>query len=156
MAPRPTPSRATAALVTGLGTALYYATPDVLPSRTARGWAKAGLTAVAVAASAPEVRAEWANARHELVAAGDPAEAFAALPAASKAVVLGAGAAVLAGALGGLLAVERSVFRRGQARAAAGKRLAHTGPALLYGVLAGGLWLIPPPPPRATPPRVLT
>jgi hypothetical protein len=54
-------------------------------------------------------------------------------------------AAVLAGSIGGVCIAERWAFRRGQARAAAGKRLPHTGPALLYGALSGGLWLLPTP-----------
>jgi hypothetical protein len=37
------------------------------------------------------------------------------------------------------VAAERWVFRRGEARAAAGRRFAHSGPALLYGAVAAGL-----------------
>jgi hypothetical protein len=54
--------------------------------------------------------------------------------------------AVLAGSVSCVVAGERWAYRRGEARAAAGKRLPHTGPALLYGALAGGLWLLPDPP----------
>ena len=145
---RPTPSRAVAALVTGAATATYYATPDFIPSRTARGWVKAGLTAVSAAASVPEMRAAWTTARERQALDGEPlpSEAFRSLPAASRAVVLGSVAAALGCSVGGLLTVERWIFRRGQARAASGKRMPHTGPALLYGALAGGLWLLPMPP----------
>jgi hypothetical protein len=135
-------------VVTGLGTAAYYATPDVISSRTARGWVKAGLTAVVVAASVPELRATWAataRERQDLDGEPRPSEVFSSLPARSKAVALGLVAAVLAGSIGGVLMAERRAFRRGQARAAAGKRLPHTGPALLYGALAGALWLLPTP-----------
>ncbi len=147
MISRPTPSRAVAALVTGAATALYYATPDLISSRTARGWAKAGLTAVSVAASVPDLRAAWASARERQALDGEvlPSGAFSALPAGSKAVVLGSVAAAVACSVGGVLTAERWVFRRGQARAASGKRLPHTGPALLYGALASGLWLVPTP-----------
>jgi hypothetical protein len=134
-------------VVTGVGTAVYYATPDLISSRTARGWAKAGLTALAVAASVPELRATWATARsrQELDGEALPSEVFRALPASSKAAALGFGAAVLAGSVGLVVIAERWAFRHGQARAAAGRRLPHTGPALLYGAVAGGLWLLPPP-----------
>jgi hypothetical protein len=50
-------------VVTGAGTAVYYATPDVTSARTARGWTKAGLTVRSVAATVPELRATWATAR---------------------------------------------------------------------------------------------
>jgi hypothetical protein len=152
MVPRPTSSRAVAVVVTGVGTAMYYATPDVISSRTARGWAKAGLTALAVAASVPELRAAWAVARErpELDDGALPPDAFGSLPARSKAVVVGSAAAVLAGSIACVLVAERWAFRHGQRRAAAGKRLPHSGPvlvygALVYGALASGLWLLPTP-----------
>jgi hypothetical protein len=147
MVTEPTRSRAVAAVVTGVGTAVYYATPDFISSRTARGWTKAGLTVVSVAASVPELRATWATARgrQELDGEGPPSEVYRSLPATSKAVVFGFVAVVLAGSIGCVLIAERWAFRHGQARAASGKRLPHTGPALLYGALASGLWLLPTP-----------
>jgi hypothetical protein len=142
-----TPSRAVAAVVTGVGTAVYYATPDFIASRTARGWAKAGLTALVAAACVPELRATWATTRErqELDGEAPPSEVFRSLPARSKAVVCGFVAAVFAGSIGAVLIGERWAFRHGQARAASGQRLPHTGPALLYGALASGLWLLPTP-----------
>jgi len=144
MSSRPTFSRAAAALVTGAATAAYYATPDVIASRTACGWVKAGLTAVSVAASVPDLRAArvLARQRRELDGGALPSDTVGSLPAGSRAVVLGAAAAVLACAVAGVITAERRIFRRGQARAASGKRLPHTGPALLYGALASGLWLL--------------
>lgn len=141
------PTRAVAAVVTGVGAAVYYATPDFISSRAVRGWAKAGLTALTVAASAPELRATWATARErqECTAEALPSEVFRSLPASSRAVGFGFVAAVVAGSMGCVLIAERWAFRHGQARAASGKRLPHTGPALLYGALAGGLWLLPTP-----------
>ncbi|MCZ2860652.1 hypothetical protein [Blastococcus sp. VKM Ac-2987] len=143
----PTPPRTFPALVTGVATTLHYALPDLVPSRTARGWTKAGITAVALAAAFPDLRATWATTREQLQVDGEPvfSTAFSSLPVVRQAVVLGIGAAVLAGSAGGVLAGERWAFRRGEARAAAGKRLPHTGPALVYGALAGVLWLLPPP-----------
>jgi hypothetical protein len=147
MITEPTPSRAVAAVVTGVATAVYYATPDLISSRTARGWAKAGLTALSVAASVPELRATWVTARERQELDGEPlpSDVFRSLPALSKAVVFGSVAAVLAGSIGLVVIAERRAFRLGQTRAASGKRLPHTGPALLYGALASGLWLLPTP-----------
>jgi hypothetical protein len=143
----PTPKRAVAAVVTGVGTAVYYATPDFISSHAVRGWAKTGLTALSVAASVPELRATWdtARERQESAAEAPPWEVFRSLPARSRAVGFGFVAALLAGPIGCVLIAERWAFRHGQARAASGKRLPHTGPALLYGALAGGLWLLPTP-----------
>ena len=142
MSAQPTPSPA-AVLTTGAVSALYYATPDLIPSRTARGWVKAALTAVSVAQSWPELRAAWVTVRREV--GEQVAAAYEGLPAVGKAVVLGSVAAALGAATGGVVTAERWVFRRGQARAAAGRRLPHTGPALLYGALSAGLRLLPPP-----------
>jgi hypothetical protein len=136
--------RTVSVLVSGAGTALYYATPDVISSRRARGWAKAGIAAVSFAAAVPEFRAAWADARASQEGDAD-AVTFSSLPVRTRAVLLGSGAAVLALSVRGLVAVERRAFRHGEARAAAGKRLAHTGPALLYGALSSGLWLLPTP-----------
>ncbi|SFO74215.1 hypothetical protein SAMN05660464_0891 [Geodermatophilus dictyosporus] len=143
-----TPSRAVAAVVTGVATAVHYATPDLVPSRTARGWTKAGITALAVAASVPELRATWADVREQQQREGEalPVEALRSLPVRSRVVVLASVGAVLAGSIGGIVLAERWAFRHGQARAAAGRRWPHTGPALLYGAVAGGLWFLPPPP----------
>ncbi|WP_347056922.1 hypothetical protein ABC795_09435 [Blastococcus sp. HT6-30] len=63
MTTRPTSSRGVEAAVTGAVTGLYYATPDFIPSRRARGWAKAGLVAASVAAAIPGARAARATAR---------------------------------------------------------------------------------------------
>jgi hypothetical protein len=147
MITRPPTSRAVAAVVGGLATTAHYAMPDLIASRTTRGWAKAGLTALAFAAAVPELRATWAGAREQQEHDGGPtpSEVLTSLPATSKAVALGTVAAVLAGSVAGVVAVERRAYRHGQARAAAGKRLPHTGPALLYGVLASALWLLPAP-----------
>jgi hypothetical protein len=102
---------------------------------------------VSVAAAAPELRAAWALAREGLVLGGESRRSpkVSPLSGRNKAAALAPVTAVLACSVGLLLTAERWIFRRGQARAAAGKRLPHTGPALLYGVLAGGLWLLPAP-----------
>jgi hypothetical protein len=130
-----------------VATAGYYALPDVISSRSARGWAKAGLTAVAVAASVPDLREAWATAREgwEREVEADPSKNLRSQPLGTRILVLGSVAGVLTCTAGGMLIAERWVFRRGQARAASGKRLPHTGPALLYGALASALWLLPPP-----------
>ena len=143
----PTQSPTLQALITGVATAAHYALPDLISSRTARGWTKAGISAVALAAAVPDLRATWATSREQLQAAGDPPlpTVVGELPAGKKAVLIGVAAAVVAGSIGGVVVAERKAFRRGEARAAAGKRLPHTGPALLYGALAGGVMLLPTP-----------
>ena len=109
MITRPTPSRAVAALVTGAGTARFSATPEFISSCATRGWVKAGLTAVTVAASVPELRAAWATAREQQELDGEAlsSEVFSSLPTGSKAAVLGFVAAVLACWVGGVLTAER-------------------------------------------------
>ena len=150
MSDRPEPSRAVAALVSAAATTAYYATPDVIASRTARGWAKAGLAALSSAVAVPEVRAAWAMSREQQDVDGVAhAPTLGPLPVRSKVVVLGSVGVVLAGSLGFVRIAERWVFRHGEARAAAGRRLPHTGPALVYGALAGGLWLLPTPSPSS-------
>jgi hypothetical protein len=144
----PTSPRAASVLVSGAATAFYYASPDFIPSRTARGWAKAGATAVSLAVAVPELRAAWAVARAEQHPAGGDTGSpvtFASLPGRSRLLLLGAGAAAVAVAARGMIAAERWAFRHGESRAAAGKRLPHTGPALLYGALTTGLWFLSPP-----------
>jgi hypothetical protein len=146
----PTSPRPVAILVSGAATALYYATPDFIPSRTARGWAKLGITAVSLATAFPEMRAAWTAAgRRPEPAGGEPSPPvpFGSLPARSKFVLLGSGAVLAALSVRGVIAAERWAFRHGEARAVAGKRLPHTGPALLYGALASGLWFLPTPSP---------
>ncbi|MCZ2824249.1 MULTISPECIES: hypothetical protein [unclassified Modestobacter] len=141
------PPRAGAVLASGAATVLWYAMPDVISSRTARGWAKVGLFAGSLALSAPELRAASATTRARPGPGGDddPPLTFRSLPVGTQAVTLGSAAAALALAARGVVAGERWAFRQGQARAAAGKRLPHTGPALAYGALTIGLWLVPAP-----------
>ena len=145
------PSLVRAAVAGGIATTVHYAMPDFISSRRTRGWTKVGVTALALAASVPEIRASWATVTEQQEQDGGtpPGEVFRSLPLRSKAVAVGSMAVVLAASAGGLVLVERWAFRHGQARAAAGKRLPHTGPALVYGALAGGLWLLPTPPPVA-------
>ncbi|WP_159793062.1 hypothetical protein [Puerhibacterium puerhi] len=185
--PRALP-RALAAAVAGVATTAYYATPDFIAGRTARGWAKAGLSVAILAASVPDFVAARAATRAEAQArvaawgAGpaqdaeveasegslvdldaDPAddlpdntlaptaddalarmaEQADELPGRAKAVIAGLGAGALLGSVALTVAAERWVFRRGEARAAAGKRWPHTAPAVLYGALAAAVALLP-------------
>ncbi|QCB92210.1 hypothetical protein [Cellulomonas shaoxiangyii] len=173
--PRPTLPRVLAALVTGAATTAYYATPDLIRSRTARGWAKTGLAAVVVAASIPDLRAAIAAQRERAADAqalsadadGSAAptepggtgpderaadenlttdEATAPLRDVPLAVRVGVGAVVLAGSTVGTVAAERWIFRRGEALAAAGRPLAHTRAAVVLGLAMTALALIPDPP----------
>ncbi len=63
--PRPTRTRVLAALVTGAATTAYYASPDLIRSRTARGWVKVALSAANVAASVPDLRAALADRKQK-------------------------------------------------------------------------------------------
>lgn len=143
----PPATRVLAAAVTGAATAAYYATPDVVRSRTARGWLKAGLSLAAAAGSFPESRRAGAAAEAARVERGDPPlrEAFEATPARGRTAVVAAGAVAVAGSVAGVVALERWIFRRGEARAAAGVRWAHTRTAVVLGVLAAAVTLLPDP-----------
>ncbi|UZN03425.1 hypothetical protein [Cellulomonas sp. S1-8] len=151
-------SRALTALVTGVATTAYYAVPDVASSRAARGWLKAACAGVIVAASAPggreawqEMRSSWRDASDapdtsvlddaepDADATGSPARA-AALAVAGVAVIVGSVVLTVAG--------ERWVFRRGEARAAAGVRFAHTRAALVFGALNAAATYFPDAPGR--------
>ncbi|MGY1987897.1 hypothetical protein ACI792_16885 [Blastococcus sp. SYSU DS0669] len=145
MSTPPMRSRMVPALLGGATTALYYALPDLIPSRPGRVWAKAALMVASLAASAPDLRAARKAVR-EVREEVRPAQAFRSLPARSKAVLIGIGVSALAASTAGVVVGERWAFRRGQARAAAGKRWPHAGPALVYGALASTLRLSPPPP----------
>jgi uncharacterized membrane protein len=129
------------AAVTGVATAAYYATPDVIRSRAGRGWATAALATVAAAAAVPGMQADLAD-RRASGQSGSREETLRALqdlPTRHKVVLAAAGTAFVGVQLALTVAAERWVFRRGEARAAAGRRFAHSGPALLYGAVAAGL-----------------
>ncbi|MBO1751125.1 hypothetical protein J4G33_04840 [Actinotalea sp. BY-33] len=173
MTTTPTPARVLAALSAGVATTAFYATPDVFASRAARVWAKAGIGAVLLASSAPEVvaaretwrekRASAAEAAEQLATVAvepgdlpdnrlddpvvpvDLTEAWQGMNTRGKAVVAGVTVGAVASSVALMVLGERWVFRRGESRAAAGKTLPHTGPALLYGVLAAGVALLPDP-----------
>lgn len=130
MATKPS-SRVLPAMIAGLATAAYYATPDVIASRRGRCWTKAGLMAVTLATSAPDSRLALAEIRRTWRRAGG--------------VEIGAWVAATAGAAGVGAVIENRVFRRGQARAAAGERWPHTRLALVFGSMATGLALLPIP-----------
>jgi len=161
MPPTPPAPRVLSAALGGLAATAYYATPDLIRSRAARGWAKAALTAVVVATSVPDMRRGLAEMRAERTAAAeDPqreqadwAGMWGAMSPGARASVVGAGATALAASVGSVVAIERAVFRRGERRRAAGVRFAHTRPALAWGVLTTVVALLPDSP--STPPRPL-
>ena len=185
-------SRAPMALIAGAATAAYYAVPDLVRSRTARGWVKVGLLGVTAATSLPDLRATLAANRAQDASDGeagtgvgseagtdasgvaasldgmgssaeDTDNSFVSEEAAADAadvadpqgvadlstrgkVVAGVVAVVLAAAATvSVVVTERWIFRRGEVRAAAGVRLAHTRTALLLGALTAALALVPSP-----------
>jgi len=141
----PPATRVLAAAVSGVTTAAHYASPDLVRSRAARGWLKAGLSAAAAAASYPEFRRARAEAEVARAERGDPAlgEVLEAVPPRGRVLGAALGASALAASVAGVVVVERWLFRRGEARAAAGVRFAHTRTAVVLGVLAAAVTLLP-------------
>lgn len=164
--PTTTRKRVLTAVVAGATATAYYAVPDFVPSRTARGWIKAGLLAAGAAASLPDreeraqMRASWddaMSARAARLAAADGTTPDGetpdgetpdggttpdAPPSSVPALVV-AGVALVAATTVASVAAERWLFRRGEARAAAGVRYPHTRTALVLGGLSTLLGLIP-------------
>lgn len=155
-------SRLMQSLISGVTTAGYYAVPDACESRRMRGLMKALCLAVATGSGAYAARQ---TLRHELrtalvkeqasdeaqdVDGGAPtasptpqAGSAEARRMAGMAVLATAGIALTAATVLGTVAIERRIFRAGERRAAAGKRLPHTRTALVYGGLAGALtWVM--------------
>lgn len=152
-------ARARTALLTGLTTTAYYAVPDVARTRTTRGWLKAACLAVGAAQTFPTTREGWQELRPtwtdvpdpttgdaEGAASDDDATDDAGRPSwLGRAAVVGVGVAVIAAGVAGTVAAERWVFRRGEARAAAGVRFAHTRTAVVLGAASALLALLPEP-----------
>lgn len=166
-APTPSPlaARVRPALMVGAMTIAYYASPDVVDSRPLRGVVKTALMGGITAVSMDDWRKDRAAARAAASSTDDVNEPDDALepdvvgeedelPTAELVRRMPAGkGAALAAVAGGAMAAsvlvtigaERWIFRRGQARAAAGSPLAHTLPALLWGGIAAAGMLIPGP-----------
>ncbi|WP_454050281.1 hypothetical protein [Cellulomonas sp. Marseille-Q8402] len=147
----PVATRLAAAAATGVATAAYYATPDLIRSRTARGWAKVALSAVLVAVSVPDAvrtrdqaRAHRASLPEEERV--DLREAVGTMSTRGKVVGSVVGLGLVGGSIASVVVVERWIFRRGEARAAAGRSYPHTRGALVLGALMAALTLIPDPP----------
>lgn len=136
-----TRERAVTAAVTGAATTVYYALPDVVRSRTARGWARAACLGAIAATCVPDVREGW----DELRATWREPGTDGTMTPGAKATVAVAAAATIAGVAAAAVAGERWIFRRGEARAAAGVRFAHTRTALVLGVLSAAVALVPEP-----------
>ncbi|WP_135849894.1 hypothetical protein [Serinibacter arcticus] len=150
------------ALLTGAMTVAYYASPDVVRHRTLRGVVKTalvgGITAVSIddwkrdraaAAQADGADAAAGAAADDETEADEEqvptAELLRRLPARKGATLAAVAGGAMAASIVVTVAAERWIHRRGQARAAAGSRLPHTLPALLWGGIAAALTLIPTP-----------
>ncbi|MBO0898552.1 hypothetical protein J1G42_01060 [Cellulomonas sp. zg-ZUI222] len=161
-------ARITAAVVAGVGTVGYYATPDLLRSRRARGWAKAACVLVVTAAGVPEAYRGWRATRDAAAGApgagsdaGSPSggtvpdgadaprgalsEAWRSVPPGWRAALTGGALAGAATSVALTVGIERALFRRGEARRASGVRLPHTRTGVALGVLAAALALYPDP-----------
>ncbi|SFK47695.1 hypothetical protein [Cellulomonas sp. KH9] len=163
-------ARIAAAVVAGVGTAGYYATPDLLRSRRARGWTKAACVLAVTAAGVPEAYRGWqatragapgsealgarpdagpaaggAGADGTDPARGTPAEVWRSVPPGWRAALTGGALAGAAASVALTVGVERALFRRGEARRVSGVRLPHTRTGLVLGALAAALALYPDP-----------
>jgi hypothetical protein len=151
----PTLTRPVSAALTFAGTTAYYASPDVVRSRRARAWLKGGLmTGLALVSLAEWRTAQQRAAQERRPVADEPTEETTEEEAGSlstrqQVALGGVGAAALAGSVVAVVAAERWVFARGERRRAAGKRLAHTAPALAMGALSAALTLVPMPEERS-------
>lgn len=147
----PQAARVLTAAVGGLAATAYYATPDLIRSRAARGWAKTALTAVVLATSVPDLRRAREESRERNRVAAQDAEqeqvdwrkTWAAMAPRGRATLIAGGAVALVASVGSVVAIERAMFRRGERRRAAGVRFAHTRQALAWGVLSTAAGLLP-------------
>lgn len=173
-APTATPevpaTRVLTAVVAGVATTAYYASPDLIRSRARRGWAKAGLAAVITATSVPEMlrsraqqQAAQAHAAREAAAARaadgvhvtdgtdaddvtepvDWRQLWSTMPTRGRVSVGAAAAGFLGVSAAVVVGAERWVFRRGERRRAEGVRWAHTRPAVVWGVVSTVFALVP-------------
>ncbi|OKL54142.1 hypothetical protein BSZ39_05635 [Bowdeniella nasicola] len=115
----------------GAGTFAYYALPDVVRSRTARGLLKTGLVAGMTAAYfATDLSKENQEACEE--ASNGVMDRLSEVPMPLVATgIIGS----LAASIAVTVWVEKSIFARGERRRAAGVRGAHTRQAIGLGVL---------------------
>ena len=155
------------AAISGATMAAWYALPDVVGSRRARGWIKAGLLLANVGVAVWSARSDGDDDDDESVSSGrDTTDAEVDLSGiahlASVAPVIDAdalglntaepgraariratgtalAAVTVLGALGvaGTVAAERAIFRWGERRAARGVRGAHTRTGVVAGVATG-------------------
>ncbi len=146
-----TSARVRNAVVAGVGTAAWYATPDVVRSRTARGWVKVACLAVVVAAGVPDARRAWQESREQASVvpdrprAAEEAVSLRDLPAPARAVAVGVAVAGVGATVAVSAVTERWLFRRGEVRRAAGDAWAHTRTGLVVGALATVVGLLPDP-----------
>lgn len=152
LAPRVRP-----ALLTGALAVAYYASPDIVRSRTLRGVVKTTLVTGITALSIDDWRRERAAeaARVDAAAEAEPdvvdekhvpsAELIRRIPAGKGAALAAVAGGAMAASIVVTVAAERWIHRRGETRMASGARLPHTVPALLWGGIAAALTLIPTP-----------
>lgn len=159
------------AAINGVTMAAWYALPDVVDSRRARGWIKAGMLLASVAVAVWSVRSDDRN-DDSVTSGGDSEDSevdlsgiatLAAVAPVIDAESLGlssakpgraarAGAAAFAvaaltvlGTLGvaGMVAAERAIYRWGERRAARGIRGAHTRTGVVAGITtAAAIWFL--------------
>lgn len=160
------------AAISGATMAAWYALPDVVDSRRARGWIKVGLLLVNVGVAVWSAGLDDDNDDDTVIAGRDTTDSEADLSGiaklasvapvidaeslglssakpgrAARARAVGTAVAALSvlGALGaaGMVAAERAIFRWGERRAARGIRGAHTRTGVVAGVTtAAAIWAL--------------
>ena len=160
------------AAISGVTMATWYALPDVVGSRRARGWVKAGLLLANAGVAVWSARSDGDDDDDAVISGRDTTDAEVDLSGIahlasvapvidadalglntaepSRAARIGATSTALAAvtvlsALGvaGTVAAERAIFRWGERRAARGVRGAHTRTGVFAGVATGAaIWFL--------------
>lgn len=128
-------ARATQALAAATTVFAWYALPDVVRSRTMRGWAKTALIAgyVGTVVATGDGSLDPRRAQQEM----EEADLGEFVP-----WMLAAGGVLLAGSTALSVVVEKKIFARGERRRAAGVRGAHTRMAVVAAIATGLLSLV--------------
>ncbi|MDP9801544.1 hypothetical protein J2S49_001620 [Arcanobacterium wilhelmae] len=133
-------SATTEAIIMGAGTTAYYALPDFVRSRVARGLLKtaivAGLGAMNAANEPRPTDVDGDTHDDAKPATAQVWEDFTAYDTTTKAIALSAGGAVLAGSVALTIWGEKTIYRRAVRAGDRGRKLPHTKQALVIGVLS--------------------
>ncbi|UJH69576.1 hypothetical protein [Ornithinimicrobium sp. INDO-MA30-4] len=139
------PKSAQVAIVTGLATTIYYATPDFIDSAAIRTVVKSALAGGVLAVTGVDVRQSEEIQRGALEGLQALRDTFEQVPDKGKVGVIAAGAVAVVGLAATTVMVERWIYQHGKKRAEAGKSLPHTRFAVLVGAVSAVTCLLPMP-----------